>query len=388
MSIVILEGTRTPFGKLKGRLAGVSAKDLAVTVIRELLVRVPEAKDADGIILGKVIQAAEGQNPARQAAVEAGVDLSVPAITLNNVCLAGLGSVADAGRRILLNEGELYIAGGYDSMTNAPHAANLRKNIVLGSEFFTDTLDDGLRCALENESMGLLTDRLNAEFGILRKEQDEFALQSQLKASAALKEGYFHSEIIPVTTKNGSVVEDEGIRQNATIEGLSKLKTAFLPAGTITAGNASQISDGASIGIVASEGYAEKLGRTPLARIIGWADVAGPDTGLHLKPAQAIEKLLEKTGYLINDIDLFEVNEAFASVVIASATKLGIPSEKVNVNGGAIAIGHPLAGTGFRLILTLIHELKRRGGGKGIATLCGGGGQGTAILVEVPRRWD
>jgi acetyl-CoA C-acetyltransferase len=388
MSAVILEGVRTPFGKFRGKLADLSAKQLGTVAVKELLHRVPEAKNADGVLLAQVIQAGEGQNPARKVAVEAGVDLSVPAITLNNVCLAGLASVADAARRIALREGELYIVGGYDSMTNAPHTANLRKSVTLGKAEFTDTLiHDGLWCSLSNESMGVLTDKKNKELGITRKEQDEYAFLSQQRAYAALKESKLHEEITPVKVNEELVKEDEGIRPNTTIEGLAKLRPVFTEDGTITAGNASQMSDGASVGIVTSESKAEKLGHTPLARIIGWTDIAGPDTSLHLKPAAAIEKVLEKTGLTVNDIDLFEINEAFASVVIASCKKLKIPYEKVNVNGGAIAIGHPLGGTGFRLLLTLVHELKRRGGGKGIATLCGGGGQGSAILVEVPKRW-
>jgi acetyl-CoA C-acetyltransferase len=388
MSAVILEGVRTPFGKFRGKLADLSAKQLGTVAVKELLHRVPEAKNADGVLLAQVIQAGEGQNPARKVAVEAGVDLSVPAITLNNVCLAGLASVADAARRIALREGELYIVGGYDSMTNAPHTANLRKSVTLGKAEFTDTLiHDGLWCSLSNESMGVLTDKKNKELGITRKEQDEYAFLSQQRAYAALKESKLHEEITPVKVNEELVKEDEGIRPNTTIEGLAKLRPVFTEDGTITAGNASQMSDGASVGIVTSESKAEKLGHTPLARIIGWTDIAGPDTSLHLKPAAAIEKALEKTGLTVNDIDLFEINEAFASVVIASCKKLKIPYEKVNVNGGAIAIGHPLGGTGFRLLLTLVHELKRRGGGKGIATLCGGGGQGSAILVEVPKRW-
>ncbi|MDQ0272874.1 acetyl-CoA C-acyltransferase [Cytobacillus purgationiresistens] len=387
MSTVILEGVRTPYGKFKGKLSELSAKQLGSIVIKELLHRVPEAEKADGVILAQVIQGGEGQNPARKAAIDAGVSLSVPAITLNNVCLAGLAAVADATRRIKLEEGEVYIVGGFDSMTNAPHAANLRRNISLGKETFKDTLDDGLWCSLTDDSMGNLTDKRNLELNISRSEQDEYALLSQQRAYEAVKKGHLQAEMVPVETKLELVKEDEGIRPHSTVEGLAKLKPVFLQNGTITAGNASQMSDGASAGIIASEAYADKIGRRPLAKIIGFADVAGPDTSLHDKPAQAIEKVLQKTNHRIEEIDLFEINEAFASVAIASCKQLAIPFEKVNVNGGAIAIGHPLGGTGFRLLLTLIHELKRRGGGKGIATLCGGGGQGTAVLIEVPKEW-
>ncbi|MBN6888086.1 acetyl-CoA C-acetyltransferase [Cytobacillus horneckiae] len=383
MGAVILEGVRTPYGKFKGKLSELSAKQLGSIVVKELLERVPEAKAADGVILAQVIQAAEGQNPARKVAVDAGVDLTVPAITLNNVCLAGLAAVADAARRISLNEGEIYIVGGFDSMTNAPHAANLRRNISIGKETFKDTLDDGLWCALSDESMGILTDKKNLELEISREIQDEYALLSQQRAFEATEKGSLQAEIVPVETRHGVVKEDEGIRPNSSLEGLAKLKPVFLNNGTITAGNASQMSDGASGGIIASEELAAKLGRKPLAKILGYADIAGPDTALHDKPALAIKKVLQKTGLQLDDIDLFEINEAFASVAIASCEALNIPYSKVNVNGGAISIGHPLGGTGFRLLLTLIHELKRRGGGKGIATLCGGGGQGTAVIIEV-----
>lgn len=383
MGAVILEGVRTPYGKFKGKLSELSAKQLGSIVVKELLERVPEAKAADGVILAQVIQAAEGQNPARKVAVDAGVDLTVPAITLNNVCLAGLAAVADAARRISLNEGEIYIVGGFDSMTNAPHAANLRRNISIGKETFKDTLDDGLWCALSDESMGILTDKKNLELEISREIQDEYALLSQQRAFEATEKGNLQAEIVPVETRHGVVKEDEGIRPNSSLEGLAKLKPVFLNNGTITAGNASQMSDGASGGIIASEEIAAKLGRRPLAKILGYADIAGPDTALHDKPALSIKKVLQKTGLQLDDIDLFEINEAFASVAIASCEALNIPYSKVNVNGGAISIGHPLGGTGFRLLLTLIHELKRRGGGKGIATLCGGGGQGTAVIIEV-----
>lgn len=388
MSAVILEGVRTPFGKFKGQLSEISAKELGTTAVKELIHRVPEAKTADGVILAQVIQGGEGQNPARKVAVQAGVELNTPAITLNNVCPAGLASVIDASRRIALNEGELFIVGGFDSMSNAPYVGNLRRNISFGNELLTDSLiSDGLSCSISSDSMGVLTDKINLQLGISRKEQDEFAERSQQLAHLATMKGYLKREIISISSRKGLLSTDEGIRENSSFEGLSKLKPVFLKNGTITAGNASQMSDGASAGIVASERFAEKIGNQPLARILGWGEIAGPDTSLHLKPAQAIQNVLEKTGLTVDDIKLFEINEAFASVVIASCKQLDIPLEKVNVNGGAIAIGHPLGGTGFRLLLTLIHELIRRGGGKGIASLCGGGGQGTAVLIEVPERW-
>ncbi|MFC0188625.1 thiolase family protein [Fictibacillus aquaticus] len=384
MNAVILDGVRTPFGRWKGSLAPINATELGTIVLRELINRVPEAIHADGVILAQVIQAGHGQNPARKVAINAGVSPTTPAITLNNVCLAGIASVADAARRIQYGEGDLYITGGFDSMTNAPHLAPIRRELSYGPVTFYDTLNDGLWCSLNDQSMGSLSDAKNEELGITRKEQDEYAVLSQSRASTAQIHGILNTEIVPIS---GTLENDEGIRHSSSIEKLSNLRPAFQQGGTLTAGNSSQMSDGASLGIITSEKKAKELGKSPLAKIRGWSEIAGPDTSLHLKPAQAINELLKKTSLTVDDIDLFEINEAFASVVIASCAELGIGFDKVNVNGGAIAVGHPLAGTGFRLILTLAHELKRRGGGKGIAALCGGGGQGMAILIEVPERW-
>lgn len=388
MDKVILEGVRTPFGKWKGMLSGLDAKEIGALAVKELLQRVPEAKEADGVLLGQVLQAGQGQNPAKRVASDAGVSQSVPAITLNSVCLAGLASVSDAARRIHFGEGELYITGGFDSMTRAPYTADVRREQSIGSLQLTDTLsNDGLWCTLSDESMGVLTDSKNKEFNISREDQDQYAQLSQERAAEALQKDRLQDEIVPITLKGQTLTGDEGIRLNSSLEKLAALKPAFAEGGTITAGNASQMTDGASAGIISSEKKAEALGREPLARILGWAEVSGPDTSLHTKPARAIKAVLEKANLTLNDIDLFEINEAFASVVIASCRELDIGYERVNVNGGAIAIGHPLGGTGFRLALTLANELRRRGGGKGIASLCGGGGQGMALLIEVPKSW-
>lgn len=388
MTQVILDGTRTPFGKWKGSLSPLNAKELGTHALKGLLERVPEAKQADGVLLAQVIQGGQGQNPARKVALDAGVEITTPAITLNNVCLGGLAAIADASRRIRLGEGELYITGGFDSMTNAPYTAPVRKELSFGHLEWKDTLiQDGLWCALDDQLMGDLTDRKNRDFQIDRKAQDEYALLSQQRASKAQENGIFQHEITPISEGKAQLHHDEGIRPETTIEKLAKLRPAFIEDGTITAGNASQMTDGASIGIVTTEEKALQLGKTPLAKVIDWAEVAGPDTSLHLKPAQAIQQILDKQNLRLSDIDLFEINEAFSSVVIASCRELGLGYERVNVNGGAIALGHPLGGTGFRLILTLAHELKRRGGGKGIASLCGGGGQGMAVLIEVPQTW-
>ncbi|KIH70757.1 acetyl-CoA C-acyltransferase [Salinicoccus roseus] len=388
MDIVILEGLRTPFGKWKGSLSEFEAKEIGTLAVRELLHRLPEAKEADGVLLSQVLQAGQGQNPARSVAVEAGVSLSVPAITLNNVCLGGLASITDAARRIHFNEGELYITGGFDSMTNAPYTVAVRKEQSMGALQLTDTLsNDGLWCALEDESMGVMTDRKNKDFGIDREAQDRYAQMSQERATAASEAGRLQEEFVPLEVAGSFFSSDEGIRSGSSIDKLASLRPVFAEGGTITAGNASQMTDGASVGIISSKKNADALGKMPLARILGWAEVAGPDTSLQTKPAQAIRKVLEKTNLTLNDIDLFEINEAFASVVIASCRDLGIGYDRVNVNGGAIAIGHPLGGTGFRLVLTIAKELQRRGGGKGIASLCGGGGQGMALLIEVPKNW-
>lgn len=388
MNTVILEGVRTPFGKWKGFLSELGAKEIGALAVKELVRRVPEAKEADGVMLAQVLQAGQGQNPARKVATDAGVSLSVPAITLNNVCLAGLASVSDAVRRIHFGEGELYITGGFDSMTNAPYTAAIRKEQSMGPLKLNDTLSsDGLWCSLADDSMGLLTDIKNKDFKIDRQAQDQYAQLSQERAAEALQAGRLQDEIVPITLNGKTFSSDEGIRLNSNLEKLATLRPAFIEDGTITAGNASQMTDGASVGIVTSEKKAEALGKKPLARILGWAEVAGPDTSLHTKPAQAIKAVLEKANLTLNDIDLFEINEAFASVVIASCRELGIGYERVNVNGGAIALGHPLGGTGFRLALTVAKELERRGGGKGIASLCGGGGQGMALLIEVPKSW-
>ncbi|RCW77322.1 thiolase family protein [Saliterribacillus persicus] len=385
MAIVILDGIRTPFGKWKGALSAYTPIQLASKTLQHLLEKYP-ALNIDGVLLAQVIQAGSGQNPARQVAYKAGANPEIPALTLNNVCLGGVSSVADAVRRIKLEEGSLYIVGGFDSMSNAPHVLPTRSIKGLGHQTLKDTLlHDGLWCALSDQSMGVLTDHYNHQYQITRGEQDQYAALSQQRAATARSKGILKQEILPFEEV---LTEDEGIRPETSVEKLADLKTVFTEDGTITAGNASQMTDGASIGIVTTSEKAAELQTSPLAEIIDWAETAGPDASLHTKPSDAIAKVLKKQNLTPSDIDLFEINEAFASVVIASCKALKIDWDKVNVNGGAIAIGHPLGGTGFRLILTLAHELKRRGGGTGIAALCGGGGQGIAILIEVPKRGE
>ncbi|WP_079205000.1 acetyl-CoA C-acyltransferase [Pseudomonas sp. CC6-YY-74] len=385
---VLLDGIRTPFGKLGGALAGLSGRQLNAIALKALLKRQPELVECDGVLLGQVLQAAQGQNPARLAAVDAGVASTVPAATMNSVCLAGLGTVADAARRIRLGEGKAFLVGGGDSMSRAPHTSLLRPGVPRpGSLELVDTLiRDGLWCSLTDEGMGDVSERANQALGISRVTQDDIALRSQRLASQAVAAGRLREEIIPITIGNTTLEQDEGIRANISAERLAKLKPAFVAGGSITAGNASQMSDGASVGALTSLAYAEALGREPLARIVAFAEVAGPDNTLHLKPAFAVERALDRAGLRLSDIDLFEINEAFAAVVAASCSRLSIPIDVVNVNGGAIAIGHPLGGTGFRLLLTLAHQLVRQQARYGVACMCGGGGQGFAVIIERMKR--
>jgi acetyl-CoA C-acetyltransferase len=373
----LLAGTRTPFGRFGGQLAGYSALALGAMAIRKLVDDYPIARQPSAAMLGVVVQAGLGQNPARIAAIEGGISMTAPAITLNNVCLAGLEAVCDATRRIRLNEGSHYVVGGFDSMTNAPHlvcpngATEERKAFMF----------DGLTCALSGQSMGVLSDACNAELGISREAQDHWAYHSHMRALRA-REILAEVEILPLEIDAGQLAADQGVRPGTSLEALAKLQPAFTSSGTITAGNSSQMADGASAGIIANRAVVDAGSTEPLARIVDWAFIAGPDSTLHLKPAVAMQELLKRQGLKPAQIDLFEINEAFAGVALASCLHLGLPHELVNVNGGAIALGHPLGGTGFRLLLTLALEMKRRGVRRGIATLCGGGGQGLAVLIE------
>lgn len=371
----LIDGVRTPFGKRGGALSEWTSIDLGSAVISELVSRHPGVTQADAVLMGVVVQAGLGQNPARNAAYRSGIKLDVPAMTLNNVCLAGLDSVCDGSRRINASEGEMYVVGGFDSMSRHASIATAPGAEPIGAVDF-----DGLTCSLSGEGMGLLSDKMNDELNVGRDAQDNWAFESHRRAAAApfAETG----EIMTLTVDDAPMSSDEGIRRDTSPEALARLKPAFMAEGTITAGNAAQMTDGASAGLVGTRDVAEKLGQEPLGRIAGWSYTAGPDASLHLKPAQAIGDLLAKRGLGIADVDLFEINEAFAGVVVASCQKLGIPDDVVNVNGGAIALGHPLGGTGFRLLHTLALELKRRDLHRGIATLCGGGGQGLAVLIE------
>ncbi len=381
-----MSAARTPFGKLLGGLAGFSAADLGAHAIKAAVARAGISPDQiDEVLLGHVIQAGTSQSAARKAAVAAGLGFSVPATSINKVCLSGINAVALG--RYLINEdaAKIVIAGGMESMTNAPHLLpNFRRGIKYGDGLVIDSMQhDALLCSFENLTMGSATDNFNPRYNLSREAQDEIALQSHLRAAAATQAGLLAAEISEIQVGEQVIKADEGIRPNTTAEVLAKLKPVFNPTGTITAGNASAISDGAAALVLMSKQNADKLGLEYLAEIISHGSVAGPDTALHEQPANAINAALAKAKLKISDLDLFEINEAFAAVSAVSMNKLGISADVTNVNGGAIAIGHPVGASGARLLTTLIFELKRRGGGLGAAALCGGTGQGDAIIVKV-----
>ena len=391
-SSVIVAGARTPMGRLLGSLKDFSGADLGGVAIRAALERAGVAPDqVDYVIMGQVLQAGAGQLPARQAAVAAGIPMGVPSITINKVCLSGLNAIALADQLIRAGEVEIVVAGGMESMTNAPHLLpKSRSGYKYGSVELLDAMAyDGLTDAFDKIAMGESTEHYNAKLGISREEQDAFSARSHQRAAEAQKNGTFEEEVVPVEIpqRKGDPIrfaEDEGIRADTTAEGLGKLRPAFSKDGTITAGSSSQISDGAAAVIVMSKAKAEQLGLSWLAEIGAHGSVAGPDNSLQSQPANAINAALAKEGIVTADLDLVEINEAFASVAIQSMRELGLAPDQVNVNGGAIALGHPIGASGARIALTLAHELRRRGGGVGVAALCGGGGQGDALVLRVP----
>jgi acetyl-CoA C-acetyltransferase len=379
---VIVGAARTPVGRLLGSLAGKSASDLGGAAIAAALVRAGVAPDqVQYVIMGQVLQAGCGQITARQAAVKAGIPMTVPAVTINKVCLSGLNAIAYAAQLVRLGEYDVVVAGGMESMTQAPHLLpKSRSGFKYGSVTMIDSMAyDGLTDAFDQVSMGESTEGHVAKLGITRAEQDEFAARSHQRAAAAAKNGLFAAEITDVD----GVTEDEGIRPDTTVETLAKLRPAFAKDGTITAGTASQISDGGAAVVVMSARAAAAAGIPVLAEIGANGRVAGPDNSLHSQPSNAIAQALAKDGLTAADLDLIEINEAFAAVAIQSMRDLGVDPEKVNVNGGAIAIGHPIGASGARLAVHLCYELARRGGGLGAAGLCGGGGQGEALLLRV-----
>ncbi|MCZ2829556.1 acetyl-CoA C-acetyltransferase [Modestobacter sp. VKM Ac-2986] len=391
---VIVGGARTPMGRLLGAFADLSAADLGGVAIKAALERAGVTGDqVDYVIMGQVLQAGAGQNPARPAAVAGGIPMSVPSFTLNKVCLSGLDAIALADQLIRAGEFDVVVAGGMESMTQAPH---LLKGQRTGTRFGNATLvdamaHDGLTDTFDQVAMGELTEAANSRYGLTREEQDAYAAESHQKAARAAKDGTFDAEITPVLVpqRKGDPIEvraDEGIRPDTTVESLARLRPAFAADGTITAASASQISDGACAVVVMSAARAAELGCTVLAEIGAHGVVAGPDATLQTQPSRAVQRACEREGIDPRDLDLVEFNEAFAAVAIVSTRELGIDPAKVNPNGGAIALGHPVGMSGARIVLDLVLELGRRGGGVGAAALCGGGGQGDALLVHVPAR--
>jgi acetyl-CoA C-acetyltransferase len=386
----IIAGARTPIGKMSGALASFSAAELGGFAIAAALQRAGvQPHEVEHVIMGQVLMAGQGQVPSRQAASKAGIPMSVPSISINKVCLSGLNSIYLADQMIASGEADIVIAGGMESMTNAPYLAmGARSGFRFGDVSLLDAIQkDGLWCAFDACLMGLGTDRYT-EGNISRDVQDDLAMKSNQRAAAAIAAGKFADEIVPVSIpqrKGDALIvdTDEGVRASTTMESLASLKPAFDKAGTITAGNASQISDAGSAIVMMSKRAAEKRGIKPLGEFVSYGMVAGPDNAslLH-QPSRSIMRALERAGKKVSDVDLFEINEAFAAVGIASMRELGISDDIVNVNGGAIALGHPIGMSGNRLALTLLHELKRRGGGIGAAALCGGGGQGDALVVR------
>jgi acetyl-CoA C-acetyltransferase len=393
VSSVIVAGARTPMGKLLGALTPFSGAELGGFAIKAALERAGVSADqVDYVIMGQVLQAGAGQMPARQAAVKAGIPMTVPSLLINKVCLSGLDAIALADQLIRAGEVEIVVAGGMESMTNAPHVLpKSRSGYKYGSIEVLDAMaHDGLTDVFEHIPMGESTERHVGKLGITREEQDAFAALSQQRAAAAAKNGVFEAEIVPVEIpqrKGDPVVvkDDEGVRGDTTAESLGKLRPAFTKDGTITAGNASPISDGAAAVVVMSKAKAGELGLDWIAEIGAHGIVAGPDNSLHSQPSNAINKALTRAGLSVDDLDLIEINEAFAAVGIQSMRDLGVTGDKVNVNGGAIALGHPIGMSGARVVLHLALELQRRGGGTGAAALCGGGGQGDALIITVPK---
>jgi len=391
---VIVAGARTPIGRLLGGLKDQSAADLGGVAIKGALEKAGISGDqVEYVIMGHVIQAGAGQITARQAAAKGGIPMDVPSITINKVCLSGINAIALADQLIRAGEHDIIVAGGMESMTQAPHL--LPKSRV-GFKYGDTTLVDSMSCdalwdAFTDQGMGQLTEACNVDgLNLTRAEQDEFSARSHQRAAEAWKNGVFDDEVVPVEIpqRRGEPVvvsQDEGIRADTTAESLGKLRPAFSKDGTVTAGSSSQISDGACAVVVMSKAKAEELGIEWLAEIGASGQVAGPDSTLQMQPAHAIAKACEKEGITAADLDLLEINEAFAAVGIASSRELGLSEDKVNVNGGAIAMGHPVGMSGARIVLHLALELKRRGGGTGAAALCGGGGQGDALIVRVPR---
>ena len=387
---LVVAGARTPIGKLSGGFASLSGTDLGGAAIAAALDRAGVSPEqVDYVVMGQVLQAGAGQITARQAAVNAGIPMTVPATTLNKVCLSGLNAIAVADMMIQTGQAEVVVAGGMESMTNAPYLLpGARAGYRAGDKSVVDSMMyDGLFCAFDACAMGAGTEKYAASAGLAREPQDEFSAQSHQRAAASQKDGLFDDEIVAVDVpqRRGdpiTVSMDEGVRSSTTADSLAGLRPAFDSAGNITAGNASQISDGASATVVMSKAAAERFGVTPLGEVMGVGQVAGPDASLLTQPSRAIHAALDAAGMELGQLDLFEINEAFAAVALSSMTDLGITDDVVNVNGGAIALGHPIGASGNRLALTLLQQMRRDETPFGAAALCGGGGQGDAIIFR------
>jgi len=387
----LVASARTPIGKIGGALASLSGVELGALAISAALERGGiDASDVDHVIMGQVLQAGAGQNPARQAAVKAGIPMEVPGLTVNKVCLSGIYAIHLADQMIRAGEADIVVAGGMESMSNAPYLLpGARAGWRLGDMTAVDSLvHDGLWCGFDDVHMGAGTDGYAQASSISREAQDELAARSHERAATATKEGRLATELaaVPIPQRKGDplmVESDEGIRPGTTVETLARLRPAFAPSGTVTAGNASQLSDGAAAVVIMSEAKRVELGLDSRAEIVGYGMAAGPDASLLTQPSRAINRALQLSDLALGDIDLYEINEAFAAVALASTADLGVDDDVVNVNGGAIAFGHPIGASGVRLVITLIDELHRRGGGLGAAALCGGGGQGDAALLKV-----
>jgi acetyl-CoA C-acetyltransferase len=388
-NIVIVAAKRTAVGSFGGSLSNIPAHELGATVIGDLLqVTGIGGTEIDDVIMGQVLTAGCGQNPARQAAIKAGIEQSNTAMTINQVCGSGLRAVAMAAQSIQCGDADIVVAGGQENMSLSPHCMHMRDGTKFGNVSLTDTMiTDGLWDAFNDYHMGITAENIAREYGIGREEQDAFAVSSQNKAEAAREAGKFKDEIVPITIKSKkeeiTFDKDEFIRDGVTGEMLNKLRPAFDKEGSVTAGNASGLNDGAAAVMVMAGGEAEKRGLKPMAKIVSWATVGVDPAVMGTGPIPASKKALEKAGWSVGDLDLIESNEAFAAQACSVMKALNLPPEKVNVNGGAIAIGHPIGASGCRVLVTLLHELQRRGGGKGLATLCIGGGMGIAMCVEV-----
>jgi acetyl-CoA C-acetyltransferase len=388
---VIVSGQRTPIGKLSGAFASMTAGELGTVAIKGALAAAGiSGEQVEYVIMGQVIQAGSGQNPARKTGTDAGIPMSTPSFTLNKVCLSGLDAIAIADQMIQAGEYDIVVAGGMESMTSAPYMLPKARGGYKygGGKILDATESDGLTDVYDHESMGASTERYASAIGLTREEMDEVSAASHQRAADAAKNGRFEAEItpVPVPQRKGDpieVTEDEGVRGDTTAEGMGKLRPAFSKEGIITAGSSSQISDGAAATVVMSARKAQELGITPLAEIRNHGWVAGPDNSLLSQPSRAAYKAMQREGIEPSDVELWEINEAFAAVAIQSARELGLPSDKVNTDGGAIALGHPVGATGARLAVHSAHELQRRGGGYAVAGLCGGGGQGSALILHV-----